>query len=62
MSLFKGIGILVFIYTVYCLFTGEVYAKDGASGRTVIKADEPGYFWTIMVIYLGLSIAVFFFF
>lgn len=30
MSAFKGIGILVFLYTFYCLFTGEVYAKDKA--------------------------------
>jgi hypothetical protein len=62
MGAFKGIGILVFLYTFYCLFTGEVYAKDKASGRTVIRADEPGYYWTIIVIYFGLSIACFFFF
>ena len=62
MSLFKGIGILVFFYTISCVFTGEVYAKDKASGRTVTKADEPGYYWTIIVIYFGISIACFFFF
>lgn len=62
MSAFKGIGILVFLYTFYCLFTGEVYAKDKASGRTVYKAEEPGYYWTIIVIYFVLSAACFFFF
>ncbi len=62
MSPFKGIGVLVFLYTFYCLFTGEVYAKDKASGRTVYKADEPGNYWTVIVIYFGLSIACFFFF
>lgn len=54
MSVFKGIGILVFLYTFYCLFTGEVYVKDKASGRTVCKADEPGYYWAIIVISLLL--------
>lgn len=62
MSPFKGIGVLVFFYTVYCVFTGEVYAKDKWSGRTVYKADEPGQYWTIIFIYFGLSIACFFFF
>jgi hypothetical protein len=62
MSPFKGIGLLIFFYAVYCLFIGEVYAKDGASGRTVFRADEPRNYWTIIVIYFGLSIAVFFFF
>ena len=62
MSAFKGIGILVFLYTFYCLFTGEVYAKDKASGRTVYKTEEPGYYWTIIVIYFLLSIACVFFF
>ena len=62
MGMFKGIGVLVFLYSVYCLFTGEVYAKSGASGRTVYKAEEPGSYWTIVVIYFGLSIACYFFF
>ncbi|MBL1141531.1 MAG: hypothetical protein HND53_05800 [Proteobacteria bacterium] len=62
MSAFKGIGVLVFIYTVYCVFKGNVYAKDKASGRTVIRADEPKYYWSIIIIYFGLSIACFFFF
>ena len=59
---FKVIGVLIFLYTFYCLFTGEVYAKDKASGRTVYKSEEPGYYWTIIVIYMVLSVFVFFFF
>ncbi len=62
MGAFKGIGLLVFVYTAYCLFTGKVYAKDGASGRTVYKADEPRDYWVIIVIYFGLSVACLFFF
>ncbi|GJM04042.1 MAG: hypothetical protein DHS20C09_00330 [marine bacterium B5-7] len=62
MSPFKAIGVMIFLYTVYCLFTGEVYAKDKASGRTFYKADEPKSYWTIIVIYFCLSIACFFFF
>jgi len=62
MGAFKGIGILLFLYTTYCLFTGNVFAKDKASGRTIYKADEPGTYWTVIVIYFALSIACFFFF
>jgi len=62
MDPFKGIGILLFMYTVYCLFTGEVFAKDKAWGRTIYKVDEPKGYWLIIIIYFGLSIACYFFF
>lgn len=62
MTLFKGIGVLVFIYTLYAVYTGEVFARDKWTGRMFRKADEPKYYWAVIVIYFGLSIACYFFF
>lgn len=64
MDAFKGIGVLVFLYTFYCLFTGGVFTRDpgGSGGVTVYKEDEPGQYWTIIVLYFVVSIACFFFF
>jgi hypothetical protein len=62
MGAFQGVGVLIFLYTLYSVFIGEVYAKDKASGRTVRKSDEPGYYWIIIVIYFGLSFACYFYF
>ena len=60
MSLFKGIGLLVFIYSLYCLFAGEMYVKDKWFGRTVKQSEEPGYFRTVIVCYIAVSVAFFF--
>ena len=56
--MFKGIGILVAAYTLWAIFDGKVYAKSGAWGRPVVKADEPRYYWTVIVIYACLSVAL----
>lgn len=37
---------------------GEVYAKSGVRGRVVSRADSPEYFWVVIVIYAGLSVAL----
>lgn len=37
MSVFGGLGILLFCYTLYSLYTREVYAKDRHTGRTISK-------------------------
>lgn len=37
MSAFGGLGILLFCYTLYSLYTREVYAKDRHTGRTISK-------------------------
>lgn len=56
--MFKILGILVGFYTLYAAITGEVYEKSGAWGRTVSKADSPEYFWVVIAIYAGLSVAL----
>ena len=56
--MFKVLGIILAIYTVYAAIAGEVYAKSGASGRTVSKEESPRYFWAVIAIYGLLSAAL----
>jgi len=56
--MFTILGILVALYTAYAVIKGEVYAKSGPWGRTVSRLDSPAYFWVVIVIYAGLSIAL----
>lgn len=57
-GLFKFLGVMLAIYVIYAIKSGEVYAKSGASGQTVSLEASPGYFWTVIVIYGGLSLAL----
>lgn len=57
-SLFKGLGVLLAIYTIYALSQGEVYAKSGAWGKTISQTDSPKYFWAVIAIYALLSAAL----
>ncbi len=56
--MFAIIGVLVAIYTGYAAVTGEVYAKSGPGARRVSRDDSPGYFWAVIGIYAGLSVAL----
>jgi hypothetical protein len=58
MKMFKTLGILVAFYTIYATYTGKVYIKSGAAGRLVSRDDSPEYFWVVIIIYTGLSIAL----
>ena len=60
--MFKILGILVALYTAYAVITGQVYAKSGPWGRTVSRLDSPAYFWVVIAIYAGLSVALVFMF
>ena len=57
-ALFKLLGILVGVYTVYAVARGEVFAKSGVWGRTVSREDSPQYFWTVIVIHAALAVAL----
>jgi hypothetical protein len=59
---FKALGALVALYTIHAAIKGEVYAKSGAWGRTVSRADSPEYFWVVVAIYAALSMALIFLF
>lgn len=56
--MFKMLGLLVGLYTLYATLKGEVYAKDGTSGRVVSRLESPEYFWVVIAIYAGLSLAL----
>lgn len=56
--MFKMLGVLVGLYTLYAAVKGEVYAKSGASGRIVSRVESPEYFWVVIAIYAGLSLAL----
>jgi hypothetical protein len=60
--MFKLLGILVGLYTIYSAATGRVYAKSGPGGRTVLRDESPRYFWVVIAVYAGLSGALFFLF
>ena len=60
--MFDALGVVVSLYAFYAAFRGEVFAKSGPGGRTVSRDEEPGYFWTVIAIYLGLGAALIFVF
>jgi hypothetical protein len=55
---FEPLGLLVGIYTAYAALTGSVYAKSGPGGRLVSREESPEYFWLVIAIYAGLSVAL----
>lgn len=57
--MFKLIGVLLAAYTLFAALKGEVYAKSGVWGRTIVKDEAPAYFWMVIGIYAALSIALF---
>ncbi|HLU07908.1 MAG TPA: hypothetical protein VKZ91_15220 [Woeseiaceae bacterium] len=56
--MFKLIGAFVCLYTIYAAVAGRVVAKSGPWARIVSRQDSPEYFWLVIVIYAGLSIAL----
>jgi len=56
--MFKGLGILLAIYTAYAISQGEVFAKSGAWGNTISKTESPKYFWAVIAVYVLLAIAL----
>jgi hypothetical protein len=55
---FKLLGIAVLCYAAYAAMRGEVYAKSGAWGRVVARAESPDYFWVVVAVYAALGIAL----
>ncbi|HEY0942126.1 MAG TPA: hypothetical protein VGE08_18695 [Steroidobacter sp.] len=56
--MFKLLGALLAVYTTFAAADGQVHAKSGIRWRKVLKAESPGYFWSVIVIYAGLSLAL----
>lgn len=56
--MFILLGILVGIHTIYAACTGSVYARRGAWGAMILRAESPFNFWSVIVCYALLSIAM----
>lgn len=58
MPLFKLLGVLVIAYAAYGAWRGEVFAKSGPWGKTIVREESPRYFWVVIAIYglLGLAL------
>lgn len=56
--MFKLLGVLLAVYTVYSASRGAVFAKSGPGGRMVLRSESPRYFWVVIAIYAGLSLAL----
>jgi len=57
--LFKVLGVGVGLYAMYAVAVGHVYAKSGVSYQRIDRDGRPRYFWTVIGIYAGLSVALF---
>lgn len=56
--MFKGLGILVAVYTLYAISQGEAFAKSGAWGNTISRANSPKCFWMLIAVYALMSVAL----
>lgn len=57
-GVFKVLGAVLAVYTVRAVLAGEVYARSGMGGRVISKDESPRYFWLVIAIYSGLSLAL----
>jgi len=55
---FKLLGAMVALYVVHALSVGEVYAKRGLWGATSKRSEEPIRYWSTVVVYGILSVAL----
>lgn len=56
--MFKLLGVLVAAYVLNAISKGKVYARSGITGRQIYRDESPTYFWTVIVVYSVLSIAL----
>jgi len=60
--MFKILGVLLLCYVAISFATGKVYARDRMWGRTYRRDENPWNYWSTLVIYFLLAIALFFLF
>ena len=56
--IFDILGIGVAAYTLVAAATGRVWARSGPGARLVTRDRSPRYFWVVIAIYAGLSVAL----
>jgi hypothetical protein len=62
LGLFDLLGGLLAIYTAYAVWTGAVYARHRAWGRSFLRSEAPFNYWSTVVVYTGLALALVFYF
>lgn len=60
--MFKLLGVLLSAYVLYAAAAGKVVAKSGPWARVVMRDERPRYFWSVIVVYGALGIALIAFF
>jgi hypothetical protein len=56
--MFKMLGVAVGLYVGYGLLTREIYGKSGAFGRTFQRDEDPRGYWSTVVAYSLLALAL----
>lgn len=56
--MFAVLGFLVGVYTLRAAERGEVHARSGIRWRMIRRDESPVYFWSVVVIYAGLAVAL----
>ncbi len=56
--MFKLLGMLVAADALYAAWRGEVFAKSGVWGKTVVREESPRSFWAVIGCYGLLAIAL----
>jgi hypothetical protein len=56
--MFKLLALPVLGYALWAMVEGRVVVKQGIGARTVVRTEEPLYFWTCCVIYAALAVAL----
>jgi hypothetical protein len=56
--MFKILGIVVLGYVAQCLYTGRTFAKSGVWGREFARDEHPFHYWSAVVAYALLAVAL----
>ncbi|MEO8626597.1 MAG: hypothetical protein ABI612_00645 [Betaproteobacteria bacterium] len=60
--MFKFLAVPLALYAAYSLARGAIFGKSGIWGRTFRRDDEPWSYWSTVVVYFGLALAMAFVF
>jgi hypothetical protein len=60
--MFKLLGTLLSIYVVYGFADGKIYGRYRAGGRMFYREADPWLYWSTLVVYSLLAVALILFF
>lgn len=61
-SVFDILGVCLACYTAYAAWSGSVSVRHRVWMKTLVRDETPGSFWSAIVIYAVLSVALIFYF